>query len=55
MKKEFQQKEASFNSEINNLKASISSLKVKMKDKLTNLSQAIKKVNNDIVVEMINL
>lgn len=55
MKKEFQQKEASFNSEINNLKASISSLKVKMKDKLTNFSQAIKKVNNDIVVEMNNL
>ncbi len=53
MKKEFQQKEASFNSEINNLKAS--SLKVKMKDKLTNFSQAIKKVNNDIVVEMNNL
>ena len=51
MKKEFQQKEASFNSEINNLKAS--SLKVKMK--LTNFSQAIKKVNNDIVVEMNNL
>ena len=51
MKKEFQQKEASFNSEINNLKAS--SLKVKMKDKLTNFSQAIKKVNN--VVEMNNL
>lgn len=55
MKKEFQQKEASFNSEINNLKASISSLKIKMRDKLTNFSQAIKKVNNDIVVEMNNL
>lgn len=55
MKKEFQQKESSLNSEINNLKASIQSLKVKMKEKMNTLSQAIKKVNNDIVVEMNNL
>ena len=55
MKKEFQQKESSLNSEINNLKASIQSLKAKMKDKMNNFSQAIKKVNNDIVVEMNNL
>ena len=48
MKKEFQQKESSLNSEINNLKASIVALKA-------NFSQAIKKVNNDIVVEMNNL
>ena len=54
-KKEFQQKESSLNSEINNLKASIQSLKAKMKDKMNNFSQAIKKVNNDIVVEMNNL
>lgn len=55
MKKEFQQKESSLNSEINNLKASIQSLKAKMKDKMNNFSQAIKKVNNGIVVEMNNL
>jgi hypothetical protein len=55
MKKEFQQKESSLNSEINNLKASIQSLKVKMKEKMNTFSQAIKKVNNDIVVEMNNL
>lgn len=55
MKKEFQQKESSLNSEINNLKASITTLRAKMKDKLGNFSQAIKKVNNDIVVEMNNL
>lgn len=55
MKKEFQQKESSLNSEINNLKASILALKAKMKDKMNNFSQAIKKVNNDIVVEMNNL
>lgn len=55
MKKEFQQKESSLNSEINNLKTSIQSLKAKMKDKMNNFSQAIKKVNNDIVVEMNNL
>lgn len=55
MKKEFQQKESSLNSEINNLKASITSLKLKMKEKLGCFSQAIKKVNNDIVVEMNNL
>lgn len=55
MKKEFQQKESSLNSEINNLKASTVSLKNKMKDKLNNFSQVIKKVNNDIVVEMNNL
>lgn len=55
MKKEFQQKESSLNSEINNLKASIQSLKVKMKEKMDTFSQAIKKVNNDIVVEMNNL
>lgn len=55
MKKEFQQKESSLNSEINNLKASIVALKAKMKDKMNNFSQAIKKVNNDIVVEMNNL
>lgn len=55
MKKEFQQKESILNSEINNLKTSIQSLKAKMKDKMSNFSQAIKKVNNDIVVEMNNL
>lgn len=55
MKKEFQQKESILNSEINNLKTSIQSLKAKMKDKMNNFSQAIKKVNNDIVVEMNNL
>lgn len=55
MKKEFQQKESSLNSEINNLKASMATLRAKMKDKLGNFSQAIKKVNNDIVVEMNNL
>lgn len=55
MKKEFQQKESSLNSEINNLKASMITLRAKMKDKLGNFSQAIKKVNNDIVVEMNNL
>jgi len=55
MKREFQQKESSLNSEINNLKASIQSLKVKMKEKMNTFSQAIKKVNNDIVVEMNNL
>lgn len=55
MKKEFQQKESSLNSEINNLKASILALKAKMKDKMNNFSQAIKKVNNDIAVEMNNL
>ena len=55
MKKEFQQKESSRNSEINNLKASMTTLRAKMKDKLGNFSQAIKKVNNDIVVEMNNL
>lgn len=55
MKKEFQQRESSLNSEINNLKTSIQSLKVKMRDKMNNFSQAIKKVNNDIVVEMNNL
>lgn len=55
MKKEFQQKESSLNSEINNLKASMTTLRAKMKDKLGNFSQAIKKVNNDIVVEMNNL
>ena len=55
LKKEFQQKESSLNSEINNLKASIVALKAKMKDKMNNFSQAIKKVNNDIVVEMNNL
>lgn len=55
MKKEFQQKESILNSEINNLKTSIQSLKAKMKDKMNNFSQAIKKVNNGIVVEMNNL
>lgn len=55
MKKEFQQKESSLNSEINNLKASVTSLKLKMREKLNNFSQAVKKVNNDIVVEMNNL
>lgn len=55
MKKEFQQKESSLNSEINNLRASILALKAKMKDKMNNFNQAIKKVNNDIVVEMNNL
>lgn len=55
MKKEFQQRESSLNSEINNLKASMTTLRAKMKDKLGNFSQAIKKVNNDIVVEMNNL
>lgn len=55
MKKEFRQKESILNSEINNLKTSIQSLKAKMKDKMNNFSQAIKKVNNDIVVEMNNL
>lgn len=55
MKKEFQQKESSLNSEINNLKASMTTLRAKMRDKLGNFSQAIKKVNNDIVVEMNNL
>lgn len=55
MKKEFQQKESSLNSEINNLKASMTTLRAKMKDKMNNFSQAIKKVNNDIVVEMNNL
>lgn len=55
MKKEFQLKESSLNSEINNLKASITSLKAKMKEKMNGFSQAIKKVNNDIVVEMNNL
>lgn len=55
MKKEFQQKESSLNSEINNLKASMTTLRAKMKDKLGNFSQAIKKVNNDIIVEMNNL
>ena len=55
MKKEFQQKESSLNSEINNLKVSMTTLRAKMKDKLGNFSQAIKKVNNDIVVEMNNL
>lgn len=55
MKREFQQKESSLNSEINNLKASIVALKTKMKDKMNNFSQAIKKVNNDIVVEINNL
>lgn len=55
MKKEFQQKESILNSEISNLKTSIQSLKAKMKDKMNNFSQAIKKVNNDIVVEMNNL
>lgn len=55
MKKEFQQKESSLNSEINNLRASVTSLKLKMREKLNNFSQAVKKVNNDIVVEMNNL
>lgn len=55
LKREFQQKESALNSEINNLKLSLAAFKVKMKEKLSNFSQAIKKVNNDIVVEMNNL
>lgn len=55
LKREFQQKESALNSEINNLKLSLAALKVKMREKLSNFSQAIKKVNNDIVVEMNNL
>ena len=55
LKREFQQKESALNSEINNLKLSLAAFKVKMKEKLSNFSQTIKKVNNDIVVEMNNL
>lgn len=55
LKREFQQKESALNSEINNLKLSLAAFKVKMREKLSNFSQAIKKVNNDIVVEMNNL
>lgn len=55
LKREFQQKESALNSEINNLKLSIAAFKIKMKEKLNNFSQAIKKINNDIVVEMSNL
>lgn len=55
LKKEFQQKESSLNSEINNLKLSLASFKLKMKEKLGTFSQTIKKLNNDVVVEMNNL
>lgn len=55
MKREFQQKEASLNTEINNLRTNMNAFKSKMKDKLNGFSQALKKVNNDIVVEMSNL
>lgn len=55
LKREFQQKESTLNSEINNLKLSLAAFKVKMREKLSNFSQAIKKINNDIVVEMNNL
>lgn len=55
LKREFQQKESALNSEINNLKLSLAAFKVKVKEKLSNFSQAIKKINNDIVVEMNNL
>lgn len=55
LKREFQQKESALNSEISNLKLSLAAFKVKMKEKLSNFSQAIKKINNDIVVEMNNL
>lgn len=55
LKREFQQKESALNSEINNLKLSLAAFKVKMREKLSNFSQAIKKINNDIVVEMNNL
>lgn len=55
LKREFQQKESALNSEINNLKLSLAAFKVKMKEKLSNFSQTIKKINNDIVVEMNNL
>lgn len=55
LKKEFQQKESSLNSEINNLKLSLASFKLKMKEKLGIFSQTIKKLNNDVVVEMNNL
>lgn len=55
LKREFQQKESSLNSEINNLKLSLTAFKTKMKEKLSSFSQSIKKINNDIVVEMNNL
>lgn len=55
LKREFQQKESALNSEINNLRLSLAAFKAKMKEKLSNFSQALKKINNDIVVETNNL
>lgn len=55
MKKEFQQRESALVSEINNLKESTNSLKIKLKERMNKFSQAIKKINNSIVVEINNL
>lgn len=55
MKKEFQQRETSLITEIAGLKKSIDALKAKTKEKLSTFNKVLKKINNDIVVEMNNL
>lgn len=55
LKREFQQKESGLTTEINNLKMTVSTVKARMREKLNGFSQAIKKINNDIVIEMNNI
>lgn len=55
MKKDFQLKESDYTKEINNLKVSIKSTSIKMKEKLVRFSDTLKKLNNELVVEINNL
>lgn len=55
MKKDFQQREHNLTLEVDNLKKSITLIKSKFKDKLGGFNKALKKINNDIVIEMNNL
>ena len=55
MKKDFQLKESSFTREINDLKVSAKSVNNRTKEKLTKFSETLKKLNNELVVEINNL
>lgn len=55
VKKEYQLKESDFTKEINNLKVSAKSTSIKMKEKLARFSDVLKKLNNELVVEVNNL
>lgn len=55
MKKDFQLKESDFTKEINNLKVAAKSTSAKTKEKLARFSDTLKKLNNELVVEVNNL